>query len=527
MIDILRFLNNNCFFYTVIFLLALIKGFYFSHFGLNIYDYGETLDNATKILDGGIPYKDIWTFFPPGFSYFPAIILAIFGKSLLVVRYVESVFFAVLVLIMVLIAGKFITKFLLFLLSLTLIFSDLNTYLFFYYVFFFGAIFLAIEYLKSKSNHLIFLSGLLMGVGSLFRHDTTLISLIAIGVTLLVAFRYKVIDHFRSAIFFLGLGCFGVVTLSLLVISRTWSILEFLYMAFIRAPQISRGISFGIDLGKISLSNITEDQALHLFTVFFYLIYIMIYILTGAYLLKGLRSVKKITGTTVISIKEKIIILCLFFFGLLQIPHAFSVIEMGHLVKAGVVAFILGFYLLQKGLENKRSSLFKATIISPVVIFLLGNLLISYWWIHLNDTEVQFDSGAVYLNSRAIVGTTYASVDTIKKSVSFIRENTQKNDYVFTAPYQAILYFLADRKNPTKFNNFVAGVISPENETEIIDSLQEKNVRIIVYDPENAPFKKSARIYIPKLHRYMISNFDIVEKTNEGWLLMRRKNENP
>ena len=50
------------------------------------YDEGFAVLNATRIMDGDVPYKDFWTIYPPGQYYVIAAIFKTFGTNLLVAR---------------------------------------------------------------------------------------------------------------------------------------------------------------------------------------------------------------------------------------------------------------------------------------------------------------------------------------------------------------------------------------------------------------------------------------------------------
>ncbi len=56
----------------------------------NFFDEGLAVFNATRILDGGVPYKDFWTLYPPGQFYILAFFFKLFGASLLVSRLVDT-----------------------------------------------------------------------------------------------------------------------------------------------------------------------------------------------------------------------------------------------------------------------------------------------------------------------------------------------------------------------------------------------------------------------------------------------------
>ena len=49
------------------------------------------------ILDGGVPYKDVWDFKPPGIYFVYALSRALFGKSMAAVRIFEACCFLSLV----------------------------------------------------------------------------------------------------------------------------------------------------------------------------------------------------------------------------------------------------------------------------------------------------------------------------------------------------------------------------------------------------------------------------------------------
>lgn len=147
----------------------------------------------------------------------------------------------------------------------------------------------------------------------------------------------------------------------------------------------------------------------------------------------------------------------------------------------------------------------------------------SIWWISFNDTKVNFSSGSVYLNSRYVIGSTLPSASTIMNSITFIQKNSNESDYIFVAPYHAIFYFLAGRRDPSRFNNFVPRLVSENEEVEVVQAIEAKGVKIVIYDPVNAPHDKKFADYNPHIHNYLMENFEVVQKTPEGWLFMKRK----
>ena len=78
-----------------IFAIALIKTVFLSHFGFGLLDEGESLHNATRILNGEVPYRDFFAIFPPLDNYFFAGVFSLFGKSVLMPRLIMSIIFSI------------------------------------------------------------------------------------------------------------------------------------------------------------------------------------------------------------------------------------------------------------------------------------------------------------------------------------------------------------------------------------------------------------------------------------------------
>lgn len=500
--------------------LVFIKGAFFSFFGLNFFDDGESLHNGMRILEGGRIYKDIWTFFPPADIYFPALMLKISNSYMWTFRLAESLMYALLIGIVTYILINYlrIRKSFIILTLITLTFINVYSNLFFYHLFFFLSLFLVcVALYRNIYNPLfIYISGLLIGIAFLFRHDVGLIGSVAISISLLLVTildsktkASKIIT--RSTVFFLGVLTVVLPVVIWLINEKV--INEFLYLAFVKAPQISRILSPGF----LVINDISQGLSLRslmlLSTIFFYVIYLVVHVFIFFKIFKWLKEKKKL-------IKEKFIIITISLYGLLQIPYAFSVIDIGHLSKAGFPTIILGIYLIN---QLRVKSALVLIYLTPLILFILTNLIFSFWWIKYNDTKVNLRYGSVFINSIKAENSTHPTADTLKKTLEFINSNTREGEYIFATPYHAMIYFLSDRKDPSRFNNFAAGFVSRDEQDEVINSIRDKNAKIVVYDPINAPLGKTLKDYSPKIHQFIIDNYQTIETTNQGWLLMRRK----
>lgn len=500
---------------------AFIKGAFFSNYGLNFYDYGESLHNGVRLLEDAVLYKDVWAFLPPADNYFPALILKIFGKSLLAVRYVESLLFAFLVLVIILLIKDFIKPLFVSTISIALIFADLNSYLLFFHLFSFGSLLLAYYFIRSEKYIYIFLSGIFLGIEFLFRHDVGLVTLLTILAIFFIAKKfysnYGPVKNLKAiSLFIFGLLLIIIPTISWLI--RQGTFLEFLYLGFNKAPSISKLLSSNTDWLALFTLTPNPSQLFQLFSLLMYFFYISVYVYALIW------TFNKLTKGVKLKISD-ILILMILIFGLLQIPYAFSVMEMGHLVKAGIPALILGGFFIQEKFIRSKTLLWKLVLLSPLLLFIIGNLIVSIWWIHFNDTRVNFKYGSVYLSSKPSPGSTHPTAQSLITSLKFLEQNSKEGEYIFAAPYHALIYFLSDRKSPGRFNNFAAGFVSDYEQDEVIEAIKKNNVKVVIYDPVNAPLKKSFPEFSPKIHHFILDNYQVTETTNQGWLLMKRKDE--
>lgn len=62
----------------------------------------------------------------------------------------------------------------------------------------------------------------------------------------------------------------------------------------------------------------------------------------------------------------------------------------------------------------------------------------------------------------------------------FFTINTKKGDYILSYPFSPMLYFVLERRSPSRFANYYPGYLTPSQEKEVIKNLKEKKVRFIV-----------------------------------------------
>jgi len=497
---------------------SFVKSIFFSFFGLNFFDYGESLHNAKRIIEGQILYKDIWAIFPPADNYFPALSLWL-GKGLLSVRIGQSALLFLFVYFFTHFLNKYMKPKYVLITITTFLFINIYIHLFFYHLFFFIALYFVDRYLKNQEKNWLFFSGIFLGFGFLFRQDIGIIGLLTTGIGLFVfnltnGREKKNLFKFLEESLFL-IGGFMLILLPVL----TWLLKEevfneFMRQSFVRAHQISFEFSSGFMLKKLFLNPISVSSIYMSYTYFFYVIYLLLYVFFVKHIFTS--GYKRY-------FKKKFLLILILIYGLLQIPYAFSVIEYGHVSKAAVPALFLGSYLVHELTERKKDV--QRISVFFFLPFLIFGITSHVWWISKHKVPYKSKKSIVYLLSESVSGTTQPSAKGLDETLNFIENKTKKGDYIFALPYHSMLYFLSDRNCPSRYNNLLPGYIGEEGEREIIRDIEQNNVKVIVYSAKNAPGSRLVSEYAPTLHKYIMNNFRITKINSDDWYLMERQSK--
>ena len=72
---------------------------------------------------------------------------------------------------------------------------------------------------------------------------------------------------------------------------------------------------------------------------------------------------------------------------------------------------------------------------------------------------------------------------TFSRYADIIRKETAPGDFILAIPNDAELYFLTERRNPTRFYNAAQGTTSTEQQREVFQALDEKPPRLVIFRP--------------------------------------------
>jgi hypothetical protein len=128
---------------------------------------------------------------------------------------------------------------------------------------------------------------------------------------------------------------------------------------------------------------------------------------------------------------------------------------------------------------------------APILIVLLSSLLRQSRWGRLLigaglAASVMFAllHLSVPMHAQAKIETRHGSLYAVNedRALSFILKNTHPGDAVFIYPYYSLYNFLSDTQNPTRYSYLVYGWNTPDQLREVVDSLESKRVRYVLWD---------------------------------------------
>ncbi len=498
-----------------IFLLALVKSIFFSFYGFGLVDEGQSLHNSLKIFSGALPYRDFFAVFTPLHYYIYALPLALFDSSLIAPRIFQSLIFSFTPVLIYLISLKFSGRYLSLIPAVLIIFLNVNVDRLYFLTFILFGVLIYQNAFQTKKHINYLFAGLIFGIAALFRLDLSgiyfLSSILVVFMTRFI-FSKKISRNDLTLILIYILG-FSIPLISMLL----WFFINGIFSYFVQNAIIDpilitkrHNIPFPLLTDLIPIPLTLTNLSLTYSAIFGYSILIT-YVVSIYFYVKSKTT------------KVKTEVLYFIIAGLLAMPYLFGRSDMGHFVKGGLPFLILITWILSNYIVLKNKYL--TCLISLVLISIItGAILESYFWIKFNNTVIQVSNNTLRINGVYPSNSTLASASTINIAANFLRD-VPEEEKVLILPYMAGLYFLSDKVSPLRFDNFLPGYITDSEQDDIIRQIIINKVKYVVYDPINGPKMQnfSFKSNFPKIDLYLMENYNILQKTNEGWLFLIKK----
>jgi hypothetical protein len=479
------------------------------------YDEGFAVFNATRIMEGDVPYKDFWTIYPPGQFYVLAAIFKTFGTNLLIARIYDTIVHFVIVICTYLIAKK-ITSHSLSLLACvvtTLLLAIADSYA--YAVF--PAMALALlsilsmlQYTQTGQRRWALSAGLLTGMTTLFRWDIGLYTGISVALTILFSHFFQMTQETKlpakellkpskllSTLFggalFIVLPCYGYFICrsgfgnlwTQAVIFPTTMLHEVRWLPY--PSLIPSSLPYTLNIFAFIATNSEFSNWLRFYVPL--VIYgIAFYDLSLSLLRKRVVYNPHFFGTTTLTI-----------LGVLLFAQALSRYDYIHVLPSSIVAFLVIIPIIHRGVLNFHNLVLRYYFVTAVFVLVVFYFLFPVRSI-LISTKNFSPLGCYSHIDRA--GCIYISKDQ-EQAVEFITMHTRGGESIFVGNRRHDLisindvgfYFLSNRPSATKYHDLFPGVATTRSvQEEIVDDIKLKSVQwvVLVNVPESRESNASA-----------------------------------
>lgn len=469
---------------AVVFILALAKIALFSTVGLKMLtDDGQNFTATQRLGRGEVPYQDYQNFFPPFTDLFTLTALQLTNNSILVTRLVYGVVAAAAIPTIYVLSKQLSNTPPALLVSLIILWGDTRVDLLF-----FQTLFLASIWWLGKDKPLK--AGMALGLGSLWRPELALAWWLGGTVYLLVKRKARQISKYIFIPALVGL-------LTALVLYQYQ--LLFLYLDNLRAGMLAKSIySINWISPKFLFSWPHGLSAIYSWVVGWWYVGALGIIVSWLWLDRSqIRKSPLVMGLLTTTVVAGI--------------YLKTQIDLGHVLKGGLALFILLAPAIRK----------KVYYLGWIGSLIAIQLALSLWIVNLNNFWVNLPIGGwIRLPGQLIANTTIPSAKSISQSIDFLRQ-ADPAEPVFVAPYLSSLYFLSGRTNPTIYDNLLSGYLLPgKGEDYVISKLTA--VKYVVYDRGSGPNGILMHNYYPKIDRYLMTNFAIVNRVDSLLFMQRR-----
>jgi hypothetical protein len=165
-------------------------------------------------------------------------------------------------------------------------------------------------------------------------------------------------------------------------------------------------------------------------------------------------------------------------------------VDVTHVMFAGPILFVVGAWVL---FRIHRRLVGEAALWRQVAVFIA--LLVvptaavsshAYWrYVTIVHADPRSPTPPPYValeleRSHALVPENFAR--SIQGAVDYVRAGTPPGEPFFAYPAVPIFNFLADRPNPTRFDHYLPGALTPEDMQQVIRDLERTRPRYVLWD---------------------------------------------
>jgi len=262
---------------------------------------------------------------------------------------------------------------------------------------------------------------------------------------------------------------------------------------------------------------------------------VLVYMVTGCVLAYWL-----VCGT-LFARRQQLITLLLFLAGICFFRTALGRSDLGHWVDASSFAWMICLLpldavlsLIRRRLRGEREHGMSTAQLCAAGMFLAASMWLVF---QVQEPVESFNAHkkrlsrpyrSIYYEEEQFAGAGNAIIPgnqaaQIRQVVEFIQKNTAEEEAIFDFSNQGAYYFLANRRNPTRYTQ-IAYAAAPVQQREVVEQLEKKSVALVIFKTGGGfdsidGISNEARH--PIISEYLENNFKEAVSINGTEILMR------
>jgi hypothetical protein len=180
-------------------------------------------------------------------------------------------------------------------------------------------------------------------------------------------------------------------------------------------------------------------------------------------------------------------------------------IDTTHAMFAGPPLLVVGAWglaLAHRALAGRASQVTQALVYISLLIVPIAAVLphVSWRYVTIMHADPRSPTPPPYVDldlERAAVKVPEHIAASVRGAVGYVQAGTPPGAPFFAYPVNPLFSFLADRPNPTRFNHFIAGALTPSDLDEVIGDLDRAKPRFVLWDHGGATYFKVDRTNRP------------------------------
>lgn len=215
--------------------------------------------------------------------------------------------------------------------------------------------------------------------------------------------------------------------------------------------------------------------------------------------------------------------------GTLAVLALYPRVDSLHAMFAGPPLFVVGAWALawaHRALARRASRAGQALVFASLLVVPLAAVAphASWRYVTIVHADPRSPTPPAYVElglERAPVRLPEHIAQSVRGAVEYVQAGTAPGEPFLAYPVVPLFYFLADRPNPTRFNHFIAGALTPADMQQTIDDLERARPRYILWDHSSAHYFKTDRTNRP-ISDYIWGCYDQVANFTPYLILERR-----